>query len=86
MFLDTNVRLERSGIAYDAQTFYCLIEVESTFKMKCKYIKVRLRCPHDNGGVEYFRVYVVPYRLIGENQSIGEKGSFVNLYFVENSS
>lgn len=79
-----DIDFDRLGAYYPGDTFTCTINVQSWFKINCKYVKVRLRCPYRKGGVEVFRVYEIANQRIdtGKDESdfrIGAKGSCVFL-------
>lgn len=83
MFLDIETYFAHPGRRYcPGDTFACVIDVQSTFKIKCKYIKVRLRCPYKKDEVEQFRIYEIASQRIGAlnddwDYETGERGLFV---------
>lgn len=92
MFLDMEIYFDRSGrIYYPGDTITCTIDVESMFKIKCKYVKVRLRCPYRKSNVEEFRIYGIADQRINKtsghsNFKIGDKGwclVFVFVHYIE---
>lgn len=58
MFLDLEIKFNENNRIYNpGDTTTCEIYVTSTFRMHCKYITLRLRCPYTKKGPEYFRKY-----------------------------
>lgn len=74
-----DIDFARPGTFYPGDTFTCTVDVQSWFKINCKYVKVRLRCPYRKTEVEVFRVYEIANQRIdtGDDESdyrIGGKG------------
>ncbi|XP_037037817.1 uncharacterized protein LOC119075473 [Bradysia coprophila] len=66
-----DIDFDRPGTFYPGDTFTCTVDVQSWFKINCKYVKVRLRCPYRKSEVEVFRVYEIANQRIdtGEDES-----------------
>lgn len=83
MLLDVEMYFDHPGRIYcPGDTITCKIDVESTFKIKCKYIKVRLRCPYRKNDVEEFRIYKIANQRISttkdhRNYRVGDIGMCV---------
>lgn len=87
MLLDMEIYFDHPGrIYYPGDRITCKIDVESTFKIKCKYVKVRLRCPYRKSNVEEFRIYEIANRRTNKtdkddwNYKIGEIGLCFELF------
>lgn len=64
-----DIDFARLGIYNPEETFTCKIDVRSMFNVKCKYVKVRLRCPYRHDNAEEFRVYAIANRIDGADGS-----------------
>lgn len=91
MLLDMDIYFDHPSRIYNpGDTISCTIDVQSTFKIRCKYIKVRLRCPYRKSNVEVFRIYEIPNKRNSKQNkqwdyTIGERGWFdvyYRCYFV----
>lgn len=76
--LDIDFDLPLPGTFCPGDTFTCKIDVHSMFKLKCKYVKVRLRCPHAKSDAEEFRIYEIANLVTadenGKDYQIAGKG------------
>lgn len=81
MFLDIDIYYDHPDRVFspgDTVTFK--IDVRSMFKIKCKYVRARFRCPFQNKEIEYFRIYEVARKWIARTDKDswehrnGEKG------------
>lgn len=82
MLLDVEIYFDHPGrFYYPGDTISCQIDVQSTFKIKCKYVKVRLRCPYRKSNDEEFRIYeIAKVKINADNRQCdrgGGKGWFV---------
>ncbi len=59
-----DIDFQRPGTFCPGDIFSCKIDVQSLFKIKCKYVKVRLRCPYRKDLVEEFRIYEIANQRI----------------------
>lgn len=72
---------------HPGDTLTCAINVQSWFKINCKYVRVRLRCPYETSEAEVFQVYEIANYMIETggnepNYRIGAKGLCVFRCFV----
>lgn len=88
MFLNIETYFDHPGYS-PGDTITCLINVNSMFKLNCKYVRARFRCPFQKNKIEYFRVYEIANKRIAKSDKdlwkyrIGEKGlSFTLISFV----
>lgn len=81
MFLDMEVYFDHPDRVYSpGDLVTCKIEIKSMFKINCKFIRARLRCPFKNKKIEHFRIYKIATKRIARTDTdqwdyrIGEKG------------
>lgn len=81
MFLDMEIYFDHPDRVYSpGDTITCKIDVQSMFKINCKFIRARVRCPFKNKKIEYFRIYEIATKRIARTDTdqweyrIGEKG------------
>lgn len=79
MFLDIEIYLDHADrVYYPGDTVTCKIDVQSMFRINCKHVRARIRCPFRSKEVEYFRVYEIAKKRIAKPHTdqcrIGEKG------------